>query len=696
MSRVRELLGPSGPLAQALDGYEERPGQMEMAEAVERAFRDDCLVLCEAGTGTGKTLAYLLPALLSGKKVIVSTATRALQEQIYFKDLPLVAQAFGLVPRAALMKGLGNYVCKRRLAEFEANPESLRPGYARSLRTLKAWVEQTESGDLAELATLPEDDPLRLEVASSSETRVGPPCPHYDTCFVTRMKREAEAAQLIVVNHHLFFADIALRGPHPARVLPDYEAVVFDEAHQIEDVATDFFSLRVSNVRVARLLGDVTRLLGAAVGNEPLFAGGSGQGVVDAAHAASDAFFRELAKLARVEEGRIALERDIWVGELERAFHTLDSALEGVSGLATSQSARLASARHAGQRAAGEALSLVERRADELREALSTIVSGGRGRVVWLEILPRRISLSSTPVDLAILLRERVFERVPAVVLTSATLATSGAPKSNGSELPAAVESRISDGSKASSKASPFAYVRSRLGLSDEVGRMQEVVVSSPFDFARQALFYTPRDLPAPGSLAFYDAAAARIAELLRITEGGCFVLTTSLKSMRELHRRLLRERGRLPLMIQGEAPKAALIARFRSEQNAVLVATSGFWEGVDVPGRALRLVVLEKIPFAVPTDPVVSARSRALEEEGENAFMKLHVPMAAISLKQGFGRLIRTRRDVGIVALLDDRVHKSYGARLLTALPKARRTSELSNVASFWQEVAGEQDNLA
>jgi ATP-dependent DNA helicase DinG len=669
MSRVRELLGPDGPLARALDGYELRSGQLAMAEAIERGLEEQRVVLCEAGTGTGKTLAYLLPALLSGRKVIISTATRALQEQIYFKDIPLVARAFGLQPQVALMKGVSNYLCRRRFSEFMNSAESLRPGHAASVTAAQSWLAETETGDLGELSALREDDPVRLEIASSSDTRVGAACPHFEECFVTRMKREAEAAQLVVVNHHLFFADLALRGPHPARVLPDYDAVVFDEAHQIEDVATEFFSVRISSARVDRLLSDLERGLSAAGQADPLFAGASGLSLIGATQGSAEHFFRALRALCG-EEGRVALERDVWKGELERLYHALDSALEGVAALAESAAGRLAESNKGRARGAGEALLLAQRRAEQLREQLATIVDSGRGRVVWLETAKRRIVLSSTPVDLSILLRERVFEGVPAIVLTSATLATDG--RETKPDAP--------------SEKSAFIYVRGRLGLDSEMTRVDELVVSSPFDFSRQALLYTPKDLPAPGTPAFWDAASARITELIEITGGGCFVLTTSLRAMRELHRRLSESVPGLPVLIQGQAPKAALVARFRAAENAVLCATSSFWEGVDVPGRALRLVVLEKIPFAVPSDPIVNARSRALEELGENAFLKLHVPMAAIALKQGFGRLVRTQRDVGVVALLDERVHRrGYGQKLLRALPTARRSSELDQVRDFW-----------
>jgi ATP-dependent DNA helicase DinG len=640
-----------------------------MAEAVEQALNDHRILLCEAGTGTGKTLAYLLPALLSGRKVIVSTATRALQEQIFFKDIPVVAQAFGIEPRVALMKGVSNYLCRRRFEEFRASPESLRPLHARSLGAVDAWVRETETGDLAELGALDEEDPVRLHVASSSETRIGAACEHYESCFVTAMKREAEAAQLVVVNHHLFFADLALRGPHPARVLPDYDAVIFDEAHQIEDVATEFFSVRVSSLRVTRLLSDMERALKVGGLADPLF-GGGGLAVIESTRLAANHFFHELARRGSPDT-RVALERDVWVGELQRAFHTLDSALESVAATLSSTAGQLANSSRGAARGAGEALFVAERRTDQVREQLSTIVDAGRGRVVWLEAKKTGTTLSSTPVDLSVLLRERVFEVVPAVVLTSATLATeSGSPKPGSESAPASV----------------FSYLRKRFGLEDDGGRVSELLVSSPFDFAEQALLYTPSDLPAPGTPAFWDAASLRIRELVAVTGGGCFVLTTSLRAMREIHGRLVGELGGLPLFMQGQAPKAALVSRFRAAENAVLCATSSFWEGVDVPGRALRLVVLEKIPFPVPSDPIVSARSRVLEEAGDNPFLKLHVPMAALALKQGFGRLVRTQRDVGIVALLDERVHRrGYGAKLLRALPPARRTPHLSEVKEFW-----------
>jgi len=689
---VADLLGPGGPLARGLDGYEQRAGQLEMAEAIERALGEERILLSEAGTGTGKTLAYLVPALLSGKKVVVSTATRALQEQVFFKDLPLVREVLGLRAEATLMKGLGNYLCRRRFEELVRSEEAQRPGLARSIDAVRAWIEETETGDLGELAGLSEDDPVRHGAASSSETRLGPICQHFETCFVTRMRREADAAQLVVVNHHLFFADLVLRGPHPGRVLPDYDAVIFDEAHQLEDIATEFFGIRVSESRLGRALDDAQRALRQAGALDALLTGRPNV-AVDAARTAMKGLFAALAREVPRGEPRSTLERDVWSGNAQRAWHDLDAALEQVELAARTARDAGKAARSAGRQRgtfAGDALDATERRMSQLREQLAAIVDGGAGRVTWLELGARGAALSSSPVDLSWILRQRVFESIPAVVLTSATLATRGAaPRPSSSTNVDAPDGDAGDSSPPSPP-SPFGYVRSRLGLGDGLV-VDEVVVKSPFDFAKQALLYTPRDLPPPASPDFTVRAAARVAELVGIVGGGCFVLTTSLRSMRAFHGELVRLLPKHRLLLQGSAPKGTLLGTFRAAGDAVLVATQSFWEGVDVPGRALRLVVLEKVPFAVPTDPVIRARSAALEAEGKSSFMELHVPAAAIALKQGFGRLIRTARDTGVVALLDERVHrKGYGKRLLEALPPATRTDDLAAVERFWAAQQG------
>jgi ATP-dependent DNA helicase DinG len=685
LATTEEILGPGGPLSRALSAYESRSGQLEMARAVERTLREERILFCEAGTGTGKTLAYLVPALLSGKKVVVSTATRALQEQIFQRDLPLIEKALGISFPVALMKGLSNYVCKRRLAEFRRSPEAMRPMYARSLDALASFVEESETGDFAELAGMAEDDPVRAEVGSSSDTRIGAPCQFFEECFVTQMRREAERARLVVVNHHLFFADLALRGPHPGRVLPDYDAVVFDEAHQLEDIATEFFGMRVSRRRLDRMLTDAERAMRAAGALDPLFGGDSALRTVSAVEVSADVFFHALGEAAGRED-RVTLERDIFTGDVAAAWHALDSALEGLSAATETARGRLTAPSLRGPRPGSslpEALELAARRSEDARAALSQVVEGGAGRVTYLERNGQNVSLASSPVDLSTLFRERIFETVPAVVLTSATLSTAvSTPKEPHTDVEPEVQARPES-------PSAFGYFRARYGVSDSRVDVTELVVPSPFDFEKNALLYTPRDLPAPNHPSFAEHAALRITELCQITGGGAFVLTTSHRMLQQLSRSLPAKLPGRRLLVQGSRPKAALLQAFRADGHAVLLATQSFWEGVDVPGHALRLVVLEKIPFSVPTDPVMVARGRELEAAGESPFMKLSVPAAAIALKQGFGRLIRTQSDVGIVALLDERVHRrGYGKLILSALPGAKRTESLDDVRAFWSDV--------
>jgi ATP-dependent DNA helicase DinG len=669
MSRALELLGPDGPLAAALERYEARPGQLAMARGVERALASDRIFLCEAGTGTGKTLAYLLPALLSGRRVVISTATRALQEQIVAKDLPLLAGALGVDPRATLVKGLGNYLCLRRYDEFRRSLEVDAPHRSAALAALDAFRETSQSGDLGDLASLEEGDPVRLSVQSSSETRRGAECHHYDACFVTRMRREAEGARIIVVNHHLFFADLALRGPHPGRVLPDYDAVIFDEAHQIEDVATTFFGVRVSESRFEHLLGDLER----SAAGPPGLGGQSGPGVIAIARQTQETaakLFQCLRSAAKVGDGRVRMDAEVWAGETLALYHRLDGHLEGLGAAASALSGTLASGQDSGSARQGAARSdglyLAARRVQTLRDDLATIVEGSPGRITWAELGTRAAALTSSPVDVSTILRERIFESIPSVVLTSATLA-----------------------SGKSTSAEAFSYVRARLGL--DRGRAaeatEELVVESPFDYGEKALLYLPKDLPEPTDAGFTERAIERTADLVRLTDGGCFVLSTSIRGMKALHRGLgQRLRGRL-LLVQGQASKASLIADFRTDRRAVLVATMSFWQGVDVPGDALRLVVIDRIPFPVPSDPLFQARGEALEAQGGSPFKELAVPIARMTLKQGFGRLIRSEGDDGVVALLDGRVHrKGYGRLVLSGLPPAAQTTDIEEVRRFWE----------
>ena len=690
-SRVDEVLGPTSPLARRLPGYEHREGQLEMARAVHRALERDGHLFVEAGTGTGKTLAYLVPAILSGRKVVVSTATHALQEQIFTKDLPLVREVLaehGVEFKAALMKGLSNYLCKRRLAERMRSAELVSSDLVR----IQRWAETSEDGDRAELEDLEEGAHAWRDVQSSTETRIGAGCMYYDECFVTRMRREAEQAQVVVVNHHLFFADLALRTGKNAGfggAIPAYDAVIFDEAHQIESVATDFFGVRISSARLDSLVRDARRGVVAA---KVLDA--TSMSLVDGVEQAAQHFFRtwqgaggggggSSAPPSRRgppssrgsgirDDSRRMLAASDWTEARSDALTKLDASLEALLAFAA-----------ANER--DDAVTIIARRTGDLRTDLARIhatnqaeerhweeddpvagalrkaAEGFKSGVVWIDQRDRNVSLGASPVDLGPVLREKLFDRVPSVICTSATLAT------------------------ATSVGPSFHFARSRLGARAET---VELVVPSPFDFARRAALYVAEDLPEPTEQGFEEACADRVADLVAITGGGAFVLCTSNRAMRAI-REALHGRVPGPLLIQGEAPKHVLLARFRDSGAAVLVATMSFWEGVDVPGSALRLVVLDKIPFAVPSDPVVAARCTRIEAEGGNPFTQYSVPSAAITLKQGFGRLIRTKKDAGIVALLDKRaVRKGYGKSLLASLPPARRVRTLDDVREFWWSI--------
>jgi ATP-dependent DNA helicase DinG len=626
-------------------GYEERPEQLRMTEVVERVLADDGIALVEAGTGTGKTLAYLVPALLSGRKVVVSTGTKTLQDQIMQHDLPFLEAHLGVPVNAVAMKGLNNYLCLRRYEEFVNGPEADRAPLARYLPQLRDFRAQTHSGERTGLAGVPEDAPIWGEVQSGSDTRIGQRCAHYEACFVTRMRRAADEAQLVVVNHHLYFADLALRASsHAAGAIPEHDAVIFDEAHQIEDVITEFFGVRVSTTRIATLMRDAERAFRTA--RLPA----ASPSVSDVVMVAASDFFARLPRARGQEAGRQALAREVFHGELHAALLRLDTALEALA-----EYAKL----HA---TASEAVAQVSRRAQRLRDELVTIAEGSlSSHVTWTEARGRQVSIGASPVEVGAVLKEQLFERSGAVVLTSATLSTAGS----------------------------FAFVKERMGIDFEV---EELIVPSPFDYATKAALYLPKHLPDPREADFVDLAASEILSLLRITGGGAFVLCTSLRMMQQLHHACAPALSTPPLL-QGMAAKSELLETFKARGDAVLFASASFWEGVDVPGDALRLVVIDKLPFEVPSDPLVRARCERIEAMGEAPFMNYLVPQAALSLKQGFGRLIRTAKDRGIVAVLDKRLtSKGYGRVFLRSLPDASRCHSLEEVRAFWQSTGVDQ----
>jgi ATP-dependent DNA helicase DinG len=636
---VEAWLGPSGLLSRSTLAYEARPAQVSMAQAVLAALHSDSTLLVEAGTGTGKTLGYLVPALLSGKKVVVSTGTKTLQDQIVQRDLPLLQARLGKPIAVACMKGLQNYLCLRRYEEFRRSPASLAGPAARQLPLIERWRETTLLGDRAELAELTLDAAIWPEMQSSSETRIGPRCQHHGECFVTRMRSQAEDARLLIVNHHLYFADLALRGPHGGGIIPEHDAVIFDEAHMIEDVATDFFGVSVSTLKLDVLLRDARRAFtSAGLSNR-------GERLLGAVGLTAARFFDSLPRPRAGEGGRVPLLPETFVLRLQEPMFALDNALDGLACYAQAQED------------ASEPVAQLARRAQQIRDDVALIAEGGPGdHVTWTLARGRSVSIGSSPVEVGDVLRDRLYLRGGATVLTSATLSTAGS----------------------------FEFVKTRLGIE----HAEELCLDSPFDYAAAAALYLPRGLGDPRESSFMARAVQEVVSLVEITAGGAFVLCTSLRAMQQFAEQA---RGALShlVLVQGDAPNAVLLDRFRADGNAVLFATAGFWQGVDVPGSALRLVIIDKLPFDVPSDPLVSARCHRLKQRGAEPFMRYLVPSAALTLKQGFGRLIRTSSDRGIVALLDERVStKGYGKVFLRSLPPARRCGSLDEVRAFWSGV--------
>jgi ATP-dependent DNA helicase DinG len=661
-----DLLGPGGGLARAIPHYEDRAEQRIMAAAVERALADERPLMVEAGTGTGKTLAYLVPALRSGKRVVVSTGTRTLQDQIWRHDVPLLRELIGRDFSAVVLKGVANYACKRRLAELAS-----RPNEGRELAALLDWARHTTTGDRAEVSWLAESAPIWADVTVTPDTRIGPRCPHFESCFATRARRAAESADLILVNHHLYFSDLVLRhasagAGRAAKVLPAHDAVIFDEAHQLEDVATEHFGARISTVRVGQLLRDATTALSSLFGSPAA----SVIADVDRASVALFAAAREALLRAGAEatpDGtRVPMPAAMFDGgDAQRAWVHLDSALEELA-RAIDAEAEPGPDAVPDDDARGQALALLARRTRALRDDLASIAEQRQpSRVYWGELRTTGTFLTASPIHVGDLVRRLVIEAGPTSVLTSATLT-------------------------AAEEAGPsFRFVRDRLGLDTE--RVDELMVPSPFDYGRQALLYLPRDLPEPADDGFGAGAAERITALAAITTGRAFVLFTSHRALRDAERRLA---GTLPypLLVQGAQPRAALIAEFRATPGAILLGTGSFWEGVDVPGEALSLVIIDKLPFAPHTDPLIAARMRLCAERGGDPFAEVQLPAAALALKQGFGRLIRRRDDRGIVAVLDPRiVTRRYGRAFVATLPPALpRTSSIEQVRRWWALPAG------
>lgn len=648
---MQDIFGPDGLIAQAHSEYEYRPGQIQMAEAVMRAFDDRRHLIVEAGTGTGKTLAYLVPAIssaLQGRgRVIISTGTKNLQEQLMEKDIPFLQNILPAKFTATYMKGRSNYLCLTRLGRAKSAPVLDGLDEVDYFDEVTHWARETATGDRAELGDLPESLSFWRHIDARSETCLGQKCTDFDPCFITRMRDRAINSDIVVVNHHLFFADLALRNSAYGSVLPDYTAVILDEAHLIEDVASEYFGAQVSNYQIDDLLRDLGVVKFENVDLAQEVARGAGR-----TERFADNFwmgFRE----GRGEEGRYpilpgAFARRSTNGEMTSTpLGDLYVALDGAL-------ARLETTLDAMKDKPADVESIV-RRIRQARFDLQFIVTGqDRKFVYWVERRARGIFLRASPIDVSGLLEDKLFSEVGTVVLTSATLSSGG----------------------------NFSFIRERLGLD----KAQDLIAESSFDFQTQAVLYLPPQMPEPRSSDWAQAAANEVIRILRATEGRAFVLSTSLAGMQSLYDLVMPEVDYYCL-VQGSASKSQLLTRFRETPNSVLFATSSFWQGVDVRGEQLSCVIIDKLPFAVPTDPIVAARQRYIEDQGGSSFHEYSVPQAIISLKQGLGRLIRSTTDRGVLVVLDPRLRtKSYGRMFLQSLPKCRVTNQLEDVRAIFK----------
>jgi ATP-dependent DNA helicase DinG len=636
-----------------------------MAQAVEQSLDERRHLIVEAGTGTGKTLAYLVPVIRSGKRVIISTGTKNLQEQLFYKDVPFLEQALftdsasGSRLSVCYMKGRNNYLCRKKLYDLTDQPVLSGLEEIEQYRAIAAWEKNTSTGDRAELAELPETSPLWHKLDARADSCTGQKCSQWERCFITEMRRRAMESDIIIVNHHLFFADLAIKlqaeGAPDAGILPEAAAVIFDEAHELEDVAGNYFGISVSNLRVDELARDVERSI-----QQNKMTSASLSGALSSLRERSQLFFSVLP----AGEGRFAFEtRREFLEENGDEFVALNQALT-----------RLAGELECLQQKPEEVFNFI-RRAQEIQVQLGfALESDDSNTVFWIERrgrfgAPRRnaaaensrdqfqarqhVFLQATPIDVGPILRECLWSKLECAVLTSATLAVGGG----------------------------FDYIRRRLGME----HAREVVLPSHFEYERQAVMYVPPDLPDPRTPQFTVRAADHIRKVLEITRGRAFVLFTSYAQMNDIYQRLLGELE-FPMLRQGDAPKSALLEEFRLTPNAVLFATSSFWQGVDVQGEQLSCVIIDRLPFAVPSDPIVAARVKAIDADGGNAFFQYQVPAAVITLKQGFGRLIRSLHDRGLLVLLDNRIlKKQYGRTFIDSLPNYKKTTEMRVVEEFF-----------
>ncbi|MFH1659575.1 MAG: ATP-dependent DNA helicase [Pseudomonadota bacterium] len=637
MSSLPEIFSPEGPLARAISGYRIREQQLDMAERIAAAIKGCSVFIAEAGTGTGKTFAYLVPALQSNGKVIVSTGTKTLQDQLFNKDLPMVRDALKAPVKIALLKGRANYVCPYHLQHAIADGRFLTREDAADARRISVFAKTTQSGDKAECIEVSENSPVWGHATSTRDNCLGQDCPDYKECFVMLARREAMAADLVVVNHHLFFADVMLRDEGMAELLPACNTVIFDEAHQLPEVATLFFGDSISTAQVLDLARDV-RAEALTNARDCLALPETSKKVEKAA--------KDLRLAVGVDSGRFSYGQLEEKPDFEIALKALEAEVVAFAALLETQAER------------AEGLEKCWQRATELVQHLAQWQNPTPGYVRWAEAFTHSLQLNATPLNVAEIFRKQMGGHPRAWIFTSATLAVQG----------------------------KFHHYCAELGL----GEPDSACWHSPFDYDKQAILYAPLGMPDPNAWNYTDAVVDAAWPAVKAANGGAFFLCTSLRAMRRTHEllkaKLEDENIDMPLLVQGEGSKNDLLQRFRHHGNSILVGSQSFWEGVDVRGEALSLVVIDKIPFAPPDDPVLSARIEQMKKEGRNAFMEYQLPRAVINVKQGAGRLIRDENDKGVLMMCDPRlISKPYGRRVWQSLPPMKRTRELQVVLDFF-----------
>jgi ATP-dependent DNA helicase DinG len=630
---LERTFAADGPFAERVPNFRLRAEQLEMSQAIGEAIQNTAVLVAEAGTGTGKTFAYLVPALLAGGKVIVSTGTKTLQDQLFDRDLPAVRAALASGATIALLKGRANYVCLYRLRRAAREGRFATRDEAAQIRKIERFAAVTTTGDRADLADVPEDAPAWANATSTRENCLGQGCPDYKDCFVMRARKNALAADVVVVNHHLFFADLVLREEGISELLPACNTVIFDEAHQLPETARVFFGETLSSAQLVDLARDVRLELRAAGGTSP---------ELDPVAARVEKAARDLRLVFAEAGARLAWSQALRLPGFDDALAKLNSALHVLEQALAAQQGR------------AEGLDACARRASAARHLLvrlrETEVSA---EVRWVEVFSHAVQLHVTPLSSAELFRRQMADHPRAWIFTSATLAVG----------------------------EDFGHFTRELGVPDARTRRW----ASPFDFPRQALLYVPKALPEPGETGFTEAVIEAALPVLRASEGRAFLLFTTLRALRRAHE-LLVDRVPYPLLVQGTGSRSQLLSRFRALGNAVLLGSQSFWEGVDVRGDALSLVVIDKLPFAPPDDPVLAARIEGVRNAGGQPFNELQLPQAVLQLKQGAGRLIRDEADRGVLMLCDPRlVTRAYGRRILQSLPPMALTRELSAVEGFF-----------